>query len=78
MSIIECNIKTKHSYLNFRTEGHQRLKRYLHPNCTTCDKEFPSRIEWVEHRLTPEHLRKLADSLKDKTGEEGKSHFFYW
>ncbi|KAJ8948353.1 hypothetical protein NQ318_019338 [Aromia moschata] len=52
-----------------KNEGHQRLKRYLHPNCDMCDKEFPSRLEWVEHRLTPEHLRKLHETLKDKTGD---------
>lgn len=58
----------------YRTEGHQRLKRYLHPTCGLCEKEFPSRMEWIEHRLTPEHLRKLADSLKDRCG--GASKFF--
>nr|CAI5855559.1 unnamed protein product [Callosobruchus analis] len=51
-----------------KTEGHQRLKRYLHPNCKMCDKEFPSRIEWIEHRLTPEHMRKLNEMLKTRTG----------
>lgn len=57
---------------NLRTEGHQRLKRYLHPKCDICDKEFPSRIEWVEHRLTPEHLRKLNETLQDKNEGEGE------
>ncbi|KAJ8974159.1 hypothetical protein NQ317_005807, partial [Molorchus minor] len=51
-----------------KSEGHQRLKRFLHPNCDICDKEFPARMEWVEHRLTPEHLRKLNETLKDKVG----------
>lgn len=27
-------------------------------------------MEWVDHRLTPEHLRKLAEELKNKTGGE--------
>lgn len=52
----------------YRTDGHQRLKRYLHPSCHICDKEFPSRMEWVEHRLTPDHLRTLNAELEKKLG----------
>lgn len=55
-----------------RTEGHQRLKRFLHPSCEVCNKEFPARMEWVEHKFTPEHLRALKESLENKVGEEGK------
>lgn len=55
-------------FVVFRTETHQRLKRYLHPTCNICNKEFPARIEWVEHRLTPEHLRKLNETLESKDG----------
>lgn len=66
-----CDLKFMGKIIVHRkTEGHQRLKRYLHPNCEICDKEFPARMEWVEHRLTPEHLRKLHETLKDKTGGE--------
>uniref|UniRef100_V5G0I4 Zinc finger protein n=1 Tax=Anoplophora glabripennis TaxID=217634 RepID=V5G0I4_ANOGL len=66
-----CDLKFMGKIIVHRkTEGHQRLKRYLHPNCEMCDKEFPARMEWVEHRLTPEHLRKLHETLKDKTGDE--------
>lgn len=66
-----CDLKFMGKIIVHRkTEGHQRLKRYLHPNCNICDKEFPARLEWVEHRLTPEHLRKLHESLKDKVGGE--------
>ncbi|KAJ8941185.1 hypothetical protein NQ314_010484 [Rhamnusium bicolor] len=64
-----CDLKFMGKIIVHRkTEGHQRLKRYLHPNCEICDKEFPARMEWVEHRLTPDHLRKLHESLKDKVG----------
>lgn len=59
-----------------RTEGHQRLKRFLHPNCDVCGKEFPSRMDWVDHRLTPEHLRQLNELLEGKVGGEGKVFFF--
>lgn len=48
-----------------RTSGHQRLKNYLHPNCKVCDKEFPSRLEWIDHRLTPEHLRSLHKAIEE-------------
>ncbi|KAK9877851.1 hypothetical protein WA026_020081 [Henosepilachna vigintioctopunctata] len=50
-----------------KSEGHQRLKRFLHPNCSLCDKEFPSRMEWVDHRLSPEHLRELAKFMEDNS-----------
>lgn len=53
----------------YRTEGHQRLKRFLHPNCDTCNLEFPSRMEWVEHRFTPEHLFKVKEILDAKSGD---------
>lgn len=55
-----------------RTEGHQRLKRFLHPNCDTCNLEFPSRMEWVDHRFSPEHLLKLKEVLDNKKTPEGK------
>lgn len=55
-----------------RSAGHQRLKRYLHPNCRICGKEFPSRLEWIEHRLTPEHLKKLHEEReKARGGKDG-------
>ncbi|CAH0546111.1 unnamed protein product [Brassicogethes aeneus] len=64
-----CDLKFLGKILAHRkTEGHQRLKRYLHPNCNMCEKEFPSRMEWVEHRLTPEHLRTMSTAIEKKTG----------
>ncbi|XP_076264335.1 protein on ecdysone puffs isoform X2 [Rhynchophorus ferrugineus] len=51
-----------------RSEGHQRLKSYLHPTCRICEKEFPSRLEWIEHRLTPEHLKKLNEITEKNVG----------
>lgn len=64
-----CDLKFLGKIITHRkTEAHQRLKRYLHPNCSICSKEFPSRIEWVEHRLTPDHLRKLNEVLSAKEG----------
>lgn len=67
-----CDFKVLGKIMAHRkTDGHQRLKRFLHPNCVFCDKEFPSRMEWVEHRLTPEHLRALAKHLENKTKNDG-------
>lgn len=51
-----------------KTVGHQRLKRFLHPKCDICSLEFPSRIEWVDHRFTTDHLFKLKEVLEKKTG----------
>lgn len=59
-------------FVFFRTEGHQRLKRFLHPNCDVCNQEFPARMEWVEHRFSPEHLRKLKEVNDSKVGDERK------
>ncbi|XP_063910154.1 zinc finger protein on ecdysone puffs-like isoform X1 [Zophobas morio] len=66
-----CDLKFLGKIITHRkTEGHQRLKRFLHPNCDICGKEFPSRMDWVDHRLTPEHLRQLNETLEGKVGEE--------
>jgi hypothetical protein len=35
----------------------QQLKNFLHPRCVPCGKEFPTRVEWDHHKLTPLHLR---------------------
>ncbi|XP_022125514.2 zinc finger protein on ecdysone puffs isoform X3 [Pieris rapae] len=50
------------------TVGHRKLKKYLHPTCTACHKEMPTRIELDEHRLTPEHLRMIQDK-QDVSGK---------
>ncbi|KAJ3629330.1 hypothetical protein MTP99_013726 [Tenebrio molitor] len=66
-----CDLKFLGKIITHRkTEGHQRLKRFLHPNCDVCGKEFPSRMDWVDHRLTPEHLRQLNELLEGKVGGE--------
>ncbi|XP_044270416.1 zinc finger protein on ecdysone puffs [Tribolium madens] len=66
-----CDLKFLGKIIAHRkTEGHQRLKRFLHPNCDICGKEFPSRMDWVDHRLTPDHLRTLNEVLESKVGGE--------
>ena len=69
-----CDLKFMGKIIAHRkTEGHQRLKRFLHPNCDTCSLEFPSRMEWVDHKFTPEHLFKLKEVL-DNTEEGDIGH----
>lgn len=53
-------------FLHRKSPGHQKLKHFLHPKCQYCNKEFPNRMEWENHRHTPEHLRKkVAADKKD-------------
>lgn len=66
-----CDLKFLGKIIAHRkTDGHQRLKRFLHPKCHYCSQEFPSRMEWVDHRFTPDHLRKIKEYLDSRTGEE--------
>lgn len=44
-----------------KSEGHLQLKKFLHPKCSECIKEFPTRIEYDTHLLSPEHLKKAAE-----------------
>ncbi|KAL7307053.1 hypothetical protein TKK_0000794 [Trichogramma kaykai] len=57
-------------------EKHQQLKTFLHPRCLSCSKEFPSRIEYDEHCLTPAHMKNACEqeekkklNKKDKLGK---------
>nr|CAD7459455.1 unnamed protein product [Timema tahoe] len=52
-------------------ERHQQLKAFLHPRCLPCGKEFPTRIEWDHHRLTPLHLKKTAEARKKQKAAAG-------
>lgn len=55
-----------------QSRGHQRLKRFLHPNCKSCNAEFPSRMEWVDHLFTSEHLHTAKRSLDEKGNKSGE------
>ncbi|XP_049829586.1 zinc finger protein on ecdysone puffs-like isoform X1 [Schistocerca gregaria] len=55
-----------HLMVHRRNERHQQLKKFLHPRCHLCKKEFPTRIEWDHHRLTPLHLKKSAEARKHR------------
>lgn len=61
-------------FLHRKSSGHQKLKQFLHPKCLPCNKEFPTRMEWDNHRHTSEHLRKKAASDK-KQGKTNKGTF---
>ncbi|GBP19317.1 Zinc finger protein on ecdysone puffs [Eumeta japonica] len=56
-----CDMYAADGSTHRTTVGHRKLKKYLHPGCTSCHKEMPTRIELDEHRLTPEHLRNVQD-----------------
>lgn len=60
-----CDLYVFYAAAHRRSPGHQKLKKYLHPSCNTCRKEFPTRIELDEHRLTAPHLRLLQEKQKD-------------
>ncbi|XP_063229372.1 zinc finger protein on ecdysone puffs isoform X2 [Bacillus rossius redtenbacheri] len=51
-----------------KQEKHQQLKSFLHPRCLPCAKEFPTRVEWDHHKLTPYHLKKAAEARKKRIG----------
>ena len=44
-----------------KSYSHQMLREFLHPKCTSCQKEFQQRDDWDVHKFTPEHLRNLAN-----------------
>ncbi|XP_072933792.1 zinc finger protein on ecdysone puffs-like isoform X2 [Epargyreus clarus] len=56
-----CDLYAADGAIHRTTQGHRKLKKYLHPTCTSCHKEMPTRIELDEHRLTAEHLKNMQD-----------------
>ncbi|XP_063542028.1 zinc finger protein on ecdysone puffs [Cydia strobilella] len=56
-----CDMYAADGAVHRTTVGHRKLKKYLHPTCTCCHKEMPTRIELDEHRLSAEHLRNIHD-----------------
>ncbi|XP_063369307.1 zinc finger protein on ecdysone puffs-like [Cydia amplana] len=56
-----CDMYAGDGAVHRTTVGHRKLKKYLHPTCTCCHKEMPTRIELDEHRLSAEHLRNIHD-----------------
>ncbi|CAH2096806.1 unnamed protein product [Euphydryas editha] len=56
-----CDMYAADGAIHRTTVGHRKLKKYLHPTCTSCHKEMPTRIELDEHRLTAEHLKNMQD-----------------
>ncbi|XP_030384975.1 zinc finger protein on ecdysone puffs isoform X2 [Scaptodrosophila lebanonensis] len=51
-----------------KSEGHLQLKKFLHPKCIECTKEFATRIDYDTHLLSADHLIKAAES-NTKVGE---------
>ncbi|XP_022199635.2 zinc finger protein on ecdysone puffs isoform X1 [Nilaparvata lugens] len=50
-----------------KREHHLKLKAFLHPKCTFCNKEFPDRMRMDEHRLTPKHMQIVAEHRRNKS-----------
>lgn len=59
-----CTMCDLHFYGHLSThrksEGHLNLKKFLHPKCSECSKEFPTRIEFDAHLLSKEHMVRAA------------------
>lgn len=49
-----------------KTEGHLNLKKFLHPKCTDCNQEFPTRIDYDSHVLAPEHMKNVHTTKSGK------------
>lgn len=49
-----------------KTDGHLALKKFLHPKCNECAQEFPTRIDYDGHILSPEHLKKTFSTNSGK------------
>ncbi|XP_052121812.1 zinc finger protein on ecdysone puffs [Frankliniella occidentalis] len=60
-----CTMCNLHFFGNLiahrKSNRHQQLKSFLHPNCELCDKEFSSRIDYDYHLLSAVHLSALND-----------------
>lgn len=55
-----------------KSDKHQHLKTFLHPRCVPCAKEFPSRIEYDEHCLTPGHMINSIQTEEQKKSKKPK------
>jgi hypothetical protein len=53
-----------------KSEKHQQLKTFLHPRCFPCLKEFPSRIEYDEHCLTPSHMKNAVQCEEQRKNKK--------
>lgn len=42
-----------------RSDSHCVLRRFLHPRCRVCAKDFKERGHWDRHRVAPDHIRRV-------------------
>lgn len=49
-----------------KTDGHLNLKKFLHPKCLDCNQEFPNRIDFDGHILSPEHMKRAFVTKSNK------------
>ncbi|XP_059476524.1 zinc finger protein on ecdysone puffs-like [Neocloeon triangulifer] len=65
-----CDMTINGSVLSHRRSSqHQALKNHLHPKCSTCQIDLPSRIDLDIHVLTAEHLKRLFRDVISKNKE---------
>jgi len=68
-----CTMCDLHFYGHLSThrksEGHLNLKKFLHPKCIECNKEFPTRTDYDSHVLSPSHMKKASTKINRFRGD---------
>lgn len=60
-----CNINFYGPLTGHRkSDRHRKLKQFLHPECKMCDTLFHTRLEWDDHKLSADHLRKVGEQRR--------------
>ncbi|VVC30136.1 Zinc finger C2H2-type,Matrin/U1-C-like, C2H2-type zinc finger [Cinara cedri] len=60
-----CNINFYGPLTGHRkSDRHRKLKQFLHPECKMCDMLFHTRLEWDDHKLSSDHLRKVGEQRR--------------
>lgn len=60
-----CNINFYGPLTGHRkSDRHRKLKQFLHPECKMCDTLFHTRLEWDDHKLSSDHLRKVGEQRR--------------
>lgn len=60
-----------------KSDGHLSLKKFLHPRCIDCNKEFTNRSEFDAHLLSPGHMTRTIGKT-NRFERKKNSKFFFW
>lgn len=60
-----------------KSDGHLNLKKFLHPKCIDCNKEFTNRTDFDEHLLSPTHMLKAAGKVNRYERKRNSKFFFF-